>query len=101
MNSNFEAGGHHAQGIVNPSLVVEDEFLRQQMHDLAIVGQGNSAGLVNRQADFIASNFTRPSAEADASVAVNATHMRAGDSHPSVLNRCASDVLGLLDGPLN
>ena len=41
MNANLEARCHHAQRIVHPGLIVENEFLRQQMQDLArSVGSG-------------------------------------------------------------
>ena len=54
VDAHFEARGHHAQRIVHAGLLVEDEFLRQQVEDLAIGGQRDGAGFVDRLPDFVA-----------------------------------------------
>ena len=47
VHAHFEPGGHHAQRIIHPGLIVENELLRQQVQNFAIVGQRNGAGLVH------------------------------------------------------
>ena len=64
VDAHFEARGHHAGGILHAGLIVENEFLRQQVEDFAVGGQGNGARLVHGLADFVAPDFARTRAEA-------------------------------------
>ena len=57
VHAHFQPRGHHAQRIVHAGLVVENEFLRQQVQDFAIVGQRNGAGLVHRLREFLRGQF--------------------------------------------
>ena len=45
VHAHFEPGGHHAQRIIYPGLIVENEFLRQQMQNFAIVAAKGSLEL--------------------------------------------------------
>ena len=97
VNPDFQARGHHSQRIVDASLLIEDELLWQQMHDLAVRGQWDATSFVDRKPNFIARDLTCTCAEADASMAVHATHMRAGNSHQCLFDSRAGGVFGLLD----
>src|SRR6185503_7287525 len=82
-------------------LVIENEFLWQQVQNFAIVGQRNSAGLVHCRSKFLAANLTRPGAEAEASVTVEPAGMGPGHAQQSVLNGGSRRVFGLLHRLLN
>ena len=71
------------------------------MQDFAIGGQGDGARLVDCHADFIAGDFAGARSEADAAVAVYATHVGSRGSDECVLDCSASGVLGLYDCFLN
>ena len=59
VHAHFKPRGHHAHRILHARLIVENEFLRQQMQNFAIGGQRHGAGLVHRLADFVAADFPR------------------------------------------
>ncbi len=50
-DATLRAAGYIAMSgqIVDASLIIENEFLRQQMQDFAVVGKRDSAGLVHRR----------------------------------------------------
>ena len=64
VDADFQPRRHHAQRIMHAALVVENELLRQQVKDFAVGGQGNGAGLVYGQANFLAPDFARARTEA-------------------------------------
>ena len=101
VHPHFEPGRHHAQRIVDAGLVVENEFLRQQMQNFAIVGKRNGAGLVHRGTQFFAANFARPGAEAQTAVAVDAAGVGPGHAQQGVLDGRSGHVFGLLHRLLN
>ena len=101
VNPHLEPRRHHSQGIVYARLIVEDEFLRQQMQNFAVGGQGNRARLIHRQLDLIASNLTRPCAQTDAAVAVDSANMSTTDADDCVLHGRAGDIFRGLHGSLN
>ena len=101
VHAHFEPRRHHAQRIVDAGLVVENEFLRQQVKNFAIVGKRNGAGLVHRGAQFFAANFARARAEAQAAVAVDAAGVGPGHAQQGMLDRRSGHVFGLLHRLLN
>ena len=101
VDSHFEAGRHHSQGIVDSGLAVENELLRQQVQDFAIGGQGNRASLVNCHADFVAGDFAGARSEADTAVTVHAAHVGSRGPDERVLDCGSGGVLGLDDCFLN
>ena len=101
MHANFQAGRHHAQRIVHSGLIVENKFLGQQMQDLAIVGQRNGAGPVDRLLDFVSSDFPRTRAQADAAVTIDAAHVDSADADDGLFHGSARDVFRGFDGFLN
>ncbi len=101
VDAHFEACGHHAKRIVDAGLLVEDEFLRKKMEDLAIGGQGDGAGALDGLLDLVAADLARTRAQADASMAVDAAHVRSADADDGVLDGSAGDIFGGLDRFLN
>jgi hypothetical protein len=97
MDAGLEARGHHSQWIVNAILIVDNEFLRQQMQDFTIAGQWNGAGLVYRGPYFFAADLPRASSEADASMAVDPAYVRTRNSDIRVFNGRACGIFRLLD----
>ena len=86
---------------MHAGLIVEDEFLGQQMKNFAIVGQRNRTGAVDRLLDLIASDFSRSRAHGDAAVAVNAANMHSSDADDGLFDRSAGDVFGGFNRLLN
>src|SRR5215469_13639226 len=97
----FESRGHHAEGIMHPGLVVEDEFLGQQVQYFAIGGERDGAGLVDGEADFLAGNFPRAGSEANPAMGVHAADVRPGNTQQRVFDGGTQGVFGLLDGLLD
>src|SRR6185369_7054443 len=97
----FESSCHHPQRVVNARLFVEDELLGQQMNDLAICRKWNRARFVHGLSNFFSHDFARARSEADSTMAIDTTDMRASDAHESVLNRNAGSVFSLLYCLLN
>ena len=101
VDAHFEARGHHAERIVDAGLIVENEFLRQQMENLAIGGQRDGAGAIDGLLDLVASDFARTRAQADAAMTVDAAHVRSADADDGVLDRRSGNVFGGFDRLLN
>ena len=101
VHAHFEARGHHAQRIVHAGLLVENEFLRQQVQNFAVGGQRDGARLVDRLANFVAGNFARTRAEGDATVAVQSADVRPGHADQRMLDRRTRRVFRAFDGFLN
>ena len=94
MDANFETRRHHAKGIVHAGLIVENEFLRQQVKNFAIGGKRNCAGALDGLLDLIAPDFTRTRTETDAAMAVHAANMRSADADNGMLDGSPGDVFG-------
>src|SRR5581483_7946372 len=92
----LELGSHHAAGLAHAGLVIENEILGKQVQNLAIVGERNGAGALDRLADFIAGDLARARAQADSTLAVQSAHVRAGDAYHGVFNGSAAGVFRLL-----
>ncbi len=74
------------RGIMHAALIVQNEFLRQQVENFAICGQGNGPRLIHCGADFVAGNFAGPRAKAEAAMAIHAAHVRSSHSQQGVLD---------------
>ena len=60
VHAHFEPRGHHAQRIIHPGLIVENELLRQQVQNFAIVGKRNGASLVHRRREALRGQSRAP-----------------------------------------
>src|SRR5258708_32759185 len=67
------------------------------MKNLAVGGQRNGAGTINRLLDFVAADFARTRAQTDASVTVDAADVRTTDADDGVFDRNSPGVFGGLD----
>src|SRR4029077_3858834 len=92
---------HHAERVVDASLLVEDEFLGKKMEDFAVGGQWDGAGAFDGLLDFVTADLVRPRAQANASMRIDAADVRSADSDDSVLDRGAGDIFSGLDRLLN
>ncbi len=97
----FQPRGHHADGIVNAVLVVEDVLLRQQVQDLAVGWQRDGAGAFHGEADILARDLARAPAERDAAAAVHAPQVCARHAGDGVLHGHAARFFDLGRGLLH
>ena len=51
MQINFKLGADHADGVVDTCLIVQDEFLGQQVQNLAVWRKSHRAGTIDGGAD--------------------------------------------------
>src|SRR5581483_9138105 len=91
----FEPRAHHAQGIANAPLIVEYEFLGQEMQNFAVRRQGNGARFIHGHANLVASDFAGPR-KVHTALTVDAADVPPGNSNGRVLDGRPRDVLGLL-----
>jgi hypothetical protein len=101
VDTDFQTRGHHAEWIVYAGLLVENEFLRQQVKDLAIGGQRDGASAVDGLLDLVASDFARASAKTDSAVAVDAANVGSANADDGVLDRRTRNVFRGFDRLLN
>src|SRR5207248_8114667 len=101
VHSNFEASGHHAQRIMHPGLIIENELLREEVKDFAILRQGDGASAFHSLLDLVASDLARTRAQANAAVAVHATDIGPANSNNGIFHGRSSDVFGGFHGFLN
>jgi hypothetical protein len=99
--ADFQTRRHHAERIVHTGLLVEDEFLRQQVENFAICRQLHGSGFLDGLADFVASNLAGTRAERDSAVRVQAAHVRSGNSDQRVLDSCSRRIFRAFDRFLN
>src|ERR1043165_5989674 len=73
-----ETRADHTDRIVDAVLVVDDEFLRQSIDDLATGGKLNRARGVDRASDVVGDDLAVASGDGDDGLAVEAEDVRAG-----------------------
>src|ERR1041385_3912988 len=76
-------------------LLVQDEFLREQVQNLSIRRQRNGAGLFHGHANFFAANFSR-AIEHEPAVGIDTANMSPGNAKNCVLNGETTIILSLL-----
>jgi hypothetical protein len=77
-------------------LIVQNELLRQQVHDLSVSRQRNSAGFVYRETNLVSCDFSRASSKIYASLAIDAPHVRAGNTYGGALDGRGCGIFRLL-----
>ena len=95
----FQAHTGHAHGLLDAFLVIDHEFLRQDMQDFLIRGYGNRLGRVDHPVDIGLSHF--PVADGHNAVGIQALDMTARDACVDRMNSAASHQLGFLHCPLD
>src|SRR5262245_1569657 len=101
MYAHLNARRHHAERVVDSSLVVENEFLGKKMEDLAVGGERDRAGALDCLFDLVASDLARARAETDAAMRVHAPEVGSADTDDGVLDGRARNIFGALDRFLN
>jgi len=101
VHPHFEARRHHAERIVHAGLLVEDEFLGQQVEDFAICRQLYGSRFLDGLADFVAGNLAWTRAKRDSAVGVQAAHVGSGNSDQRVLDSCSRRIFRAFDRFLN
>jgi len=101
MNVGFEALADHADGVADAVVRVDHEFVREDMKDLAVLGEGNVSRGVNGAANVFALDVARPMAEGHATAAVHTADVSAGNADQSGLDWDTGDSFRLLDSAAN
>src|SRR5262249_34702192 len=101
MRVHFQATCHHAHRILNAALLIDDEFLRQQMQGLAIIRKGYGSRTLHRLSEFVAEDLTRANPQGDPSATVHSANMWTADADHCALDLNASALFGRFDSLLN
>ncbi len=98
----LELASHQTRRVAHAALTVENEFLRQQVKSLAVLGHIDAARFFYRLTNVFAADLAGARTETDSAVTVDAADVRARNTHDGVLNRRLRHVLRffhrLLDG---
>ena len=101
MYPHFQPSSHHPQRVANAPLIIENEFLGQQVQHFAIGGKRNRSRLVDRHTNLISRDLSRARAEAHSTLAVDSANVRPRNSHRRMFNGSTRNVLRLLNRLLN
>ena len=91
----------HSDGIVDSVLIVDDEFLRQAIDDLAAGRQLNRTGRIDRAAHVVGSDFAIATGDGDDGLTVEAQDVRAGEIDRHFFGFDAAHSFGFFDRPLD
>src|SRR5579862_5454638 len=86
---------------MHSALLVEYEFLRQQMQNFTICGQRNGTRFVDRRANLVTCNLSGPAAQAKTTMCIDAAYMCARHPNQGSFDRGSARVFGLFDCVLN
>src|SRR5581483_5806648 len=95
----LEPHPRHADGIANPLLAIDDEFLRQHVQDLLIGRNRYRLGGIDDVIDIPVRHFFIP--DRYHAVGVEAAHVAAGDTGEHRVNFAAGHQLGLFHRALD
>ena len=96
MDHHLQAGAEHAERIVDPALLVDDELLRDGVQDLAVGRQGGRLRRVEHALDVLAGDLAVLAGDADHAARVDAADVGAGDADVGAGDLDAGHHLGLL-----
>ena len=94
MHLHLELGTQHAGGIAHAVLLIHNELLRQQMHDLPIWRQRYRPGFFHGVADIVTSDLASARSQSDSATAVHAAQMHAANAHHGGFHRHARRSFG-------
>ena len=97
----FQPASHHAHGILNAALIVDNEFLRQQMQGLPIGRQRYGAGAFHRLTDLIATDLPRTRSQSNASAAVYSAQVWTANADNRALHLSPGALFGSFDSFLD
>jgi hypothetical protein len=96
MEIDFKPRSHHADGIEDAGLFVENELARQQVEKLAISRALDGARMIDCGAHIFASNFAHAATQLESAIGVDATNVRSTNAYHALVDVGARDTLGLL-----
>ena len=99
MNLGFKTHSRHSQGFAYPFLVIDDEFLGQDVENFLIGGNGHGARGVYNPVNIHGQNFSVP--DRDDTVGIHATNVAPGDARIDRSDMAPRHQLGLFHGTLN
>ena len=96
MHLGLQTDAAHAERFADAVLLVDDEFLGQDMDDFAVHGDGDGLGGVDDAAHVLLGDFAV--LDGDHALGVEALDVAAGDTGIDRLDLAAGHQLGLFDG---
>src|SRR5437667_30565 len=97
MNVHFQPLANHADGVANAVLRIHHEFVRKDMKDFAVFGQGDVASGVDGAAHVFALDVSRTLTQSDAAAAVYPAHVAAGDADERLFHWHVCNTFGFFD----
>ncbi len=97
----LELDAVHAQRVVNPVLLIDDELLGNDVDDLPVGGDGNGFRLLEHPADVLLGDFPVPSGDGDDAPAVEALDVGARNADERGVDLLAGHQLGVRPGFLD
>ena len=95
----LETHARHADRLADAFLIIDDEFLRQDVQDLLVGRNRHGARRIDHAIDVIGRHFLV--ADRDDAVRVETAHMTAGNARVHRMNFATGHQLGFFDGALN
>src|SRR6185369_13211310 len=94
----LEARAGHADGRADAVLFVDHEVLRQHVDDFAAGRQRHGLGGIDRATHILARDLARFAGDGDHTAAVEAVHVRAGQTEVDAVDLDAGGQLGFFEG---
>src|SRR5262249_6462245 len=101
MHIDFETRTHHSKGIANAKLVVDGEFLVNDVDDLAVRRKRDGAGRLDDTPHIFAIDLARPRRDRSHATAVKTPDVWTGESHIHSVDLTPSHGFRLADALLN
>src|SRR5271155_3355858 len=101
MDVGFQSLADHSDRVANTLLRVHQKFVREDMEDLAVLGESDVARGINGAAHVFAFDIPRTMPEGHASATIHATNEVAGHADHGGFNRNVGDAFGFFDGAAN
>src|SRR5947207_1052830 len=98
VNVGDEALADHPDGVANAVLGVDNEFVRKDMQNFAVLGERNVAGGIDRAAHVFPFDVARARAKGNAAAAVCAAHVVAGHADKGFFHRHIGHAFGFFHG---
>ncbi len=97
MDIHFETGAEHAERVADSILIVNDEFLRQDMYDLAVRRQRHGSRRLDDAANILAIDLARPRGNGRHAAAVETPDVRSGKADINSFDLAARHGFGLMN----
>ena len=101
MQVHFKPRAHHAHGIEDAGLIVENELPRQQVQNLAVRRALDGPRTFHGGAHVFAGNLAHAAAQVESAVGIETANMRPAHTHHALIDIGVRHPLGALDGRLH